>query len=42
MAGPVMLEQSGMLSVYLQVEPNGPMLGSGQEYKGEGEAKVVC
>ena len=35
MAGPTMLDQSGLLSVYLQVEPNGPMLGLGQEYKGE-------
>lgn len=40
-AGPTMLEQSGLLNVYLQVEPKGPMLELGQEYKGEGEARVM-
>lgn len=35
-----MLEQSRPLNVYLQVELKGPVLGLGQEYKGE--AKAMC
>ena len=36
--GPTVLEQSGPLNVYLQVKLKGPMLGLGQEYKGEAKA----